>query len=467
MADKAKQQQQPQEEKNEDPLPNPNYRGKRENFNPNFKHPNAKSQPKQNPKKPAQPTSKTLPGPSNSAGMKNPTPTRDEPIWKESVFGPEIAVRETNSRTTFTPSCSALISVVNTMWSAMRYGEQQIDKQMLVEALRYYGVALMWLRIISLKRANSYELTQQEQTIIELVETTPFNVPEPLYLYYKAYGTIETSSTGQTLIPTFPSLPAVAVNQHGGYYGALTEITHNLYEEVPCLGVVAEGLRAALGDNAVGRYASALDRGNEARQTQILVNSNLLGFEPLTHRREEAKNPFLSIGITPEVLNESPANTAFNYTLLQTVNRWLATTKTFKLQLVNFSVLGKNGSQSQTIIQRPRTAVDMRIVNGEVYQTSLFKASVNEYGIGYYTLSQLYKEPAPQGNDSVAAQTWCCCNYTGANDATTIPGAWIQNRNVRRNLPDEYAAQRFESISQDMANWRTRTIGHLTSDAKK
>lgn len=443
-------------------ITNPNYRGKAENFDPNFKRGDKKPAPKQQPKKPAAPTASKLPGPSNTAGMKNPTPTRDEPIWKDSVFGPEISIRETNSRTTFTPSCASFIAVCNDTWSSMRINETQIDKQMLVEGYRYYWVAILWLRILQLKRANSFTLTDEETMILDLVEKATLNVPEPLFLYIKSLGLIETSSTGQTLIPTFPNIPNQAIGGFGGYWGAIALDNANQYEEIPTLGVAAAGIRAAVGVHAAGRYDSALDVGDAENENQILVNANLLGFEPLVNRRDEARNFFLNLGIQENEFPNTVENTAFSYALLHQMNSWLATTKTFKMQTVSFDTIGRNVSQAQALIQRPIPAADTRCINGEVRSTSLFKATTNEYGIGYFTLSQLFKEPAPgAANLSVRSQTWTCQNYTGADAATIIPAERVAQRNARRNLPDEYAALRFESLSQRISDWRRRTIDHL------
>lgn len=41
---------------------------------------------------PSGPRSKTLPPPSNTQIMNNPTPLRDDPIFREAVFAPEITI---------------------------------------------------------------------------------------------------------------------------------------------------------------------------------------------------------------------------------------------------------------------------------------------------------------------------------------------------------------------------------------
>lgn len=432
------------------------YKGKPENFKPDFKHPNAGKKPAGKPG----PKSGTLPPPSNTAGKNNPTPTRDEAIYKEAVFGPEIVVRENNMRTTVQPNFIGLIPLVNDMWLEMRVDETQIDKQMTIEGIRYYATVLLWIRMISLKRANNILLTDNEQQLLDMVESTTFNIPEPVYLYLKAVGTIQTTSTGQTLIPTFPELPHQILHEHGGYYGAINEENHNLYEEIPCMGVCSEAVRQSLSDAGPGRYASQLDTPD------VQVNSNLLGFENLTNRRPEAKNFFLNLGITDALFAESVPGTGFNYDVVYAISQWLSTTKTFKNQAVNFSTLGMNGSQAQTIIQRPIVTgalANTRNIMSEARETSLSKASTTTFGLGYYCSFQLYKESAINAtqNESMRARTWCCQNYDGNNAQTTIPNAYIHNRNERRNLPIEYTSERFETISMRMGDLRKRTIHHL------
>lgn len=431
------------------------YKGKPSNFDPNFRHQTQVRKPG-NPNK-SGPTAKTLPGPQHSQGKTHPTPTKDEPIFKDAIFGSEIVVRENNMRITYTPSCAGIIPIVNDMWMEMRVDEQQIDKQMLVEGLRYYSTAILWLRMIQLKRGNNVILTAEEQQLLDICGGTNFNVPEPIYLYIKALGTIQTTSTGQTLIPEFPPLPTEQVENFTGFYGAIAANNHNLYEEIPCLGVMSQALCVALSDANVGRYPSALDVDN------VLVNANLLGFEPLTARRLEGKNFFLNIGLTPDQLPVSIPMTGFNYDLVYNVSQWIGTTKTFKIQSVCFDTLGINGSQAQTIIQKPIAAQNIRNIMGEVRETSVSKESTTIFGLGYYTCFELYKisPNLPADNASIQAQVWCCQNFTGGPGPLTIPADYIANRNERRNLPPEFLSERFETISMQNGNLRRRTITNM------
>lgn len=153
---------------------------------------------------------------------------------------------------------------------------------MLPEYLDYYTTAMVWLRATTLKQKNSQPLTQAEDQLLTLTQTTPFVLPEPILLQVRQLGNA-VSKAGQHLFPSFPPLPTHVIQGSGGYYGQLIEpadgvdnTVHNLYEEIPCLGVLAEAVQQSLSNNPPGPYVSHVTyRGQQ-------TNSNLLGFRPIT-----------------------------------------------------------------------------------------------------------------------------------------------------------------------------------------
>lgn len=403
------------------------------------------------------PKSKTLPPPSNTHIMKNPTPLKDDPIFREAVFAPEITIRENNMRTVFTPSCVGLIPIVNDMWMEFRIDDNQIDRNITVEGIRYYATGLFWCRIAQLKRSTQQEVTEHEEQLLNMCKTTEFNVPQPLAIYLKALGEIRTNTTGQTLIPDFPPLPIEEVNNHHGYYGPINAQNHNLYEEIPCLGVMAEAVRHAASNDPPGRYASALD------VPAAQVNANLLGFENLAVRRNEGRNFYISLGINDAVFPESINGTGFNYDLMYAVSQWISKTKTFTIEKMKFENMSKIGAQMQTILQHPQlqdvNAVQRNVLS-DINNTSLSRDPDTNFGSAYFCLFQLHKQSPVIANinASLLAQAWCCRTYTGADAAHTIPPEYIENRNARRNLPIEYSSIRFSSISMSVSQLRRRTI---------
>lgn len=406
----------------------------------------------------------TLDGPTHAHLLSNPTAQKNEPLFKDAIFAPEVYVRENNMRTTFTPSCVRLTQISEQVWQELTADNNQIDKQMLPQGLRYYSGLLLWLRIASLKRSNNLPLSDNEVRLLSLFDDVKLNVPEPLFLYLRALGTVEQAGTGQVLIPEFPTLPEAQVAGFGGFFGELDADTHILYEEFPALGVLAESLRVSLSDAPPGDYASVLALEG------LNVNENLCGYRPLANRRAEAKNPFLNMGITADVMPESIPGTAISFAVIQMISTWLSKSSTFKLQQVDFTRSEMMGSNAQTVLERPiveELQPNVRLTSSQLYTSSLDKASPNTFGVALYGLFQLYKEArGGQGNLSVRSRTWCCVDFTGIDADTTIPDVWIINRNARRNLPVEYASNRFSTISQNSGDLLIRTVARMVIEKR-
>lgn len=147
------------------------------------------------------------------------------------------------------------------------------------------------------------------------------------------------------------------INGQPGYFGPLQlpdpdadPTLHNLYEELPCLGVLAEAVRQSISDAGPGPYVSSLDINQENR-----VNQNLLGYKSLGVRRAEAKNLAFSSRITHIAFPCYPENTGLNFEFLNSISSILSLTKTFKNSDVVFSTLSETGAQSQIVISRPVT----------------------------------------------------------------------------------------------------------------
>lgn len=64
-------------------------------------------------------------------------------------------------------------------------------------------------------------------------------------------------------------------------------------------------------------------------------------------------------------------------------------------------------------------------------------------------------------NLSIRSNAWNCLCYTGADDNTTIPGAWIINRKGYRYLPIEFRANRFQTISVNSGDVLIRMVARM------
>ncbi|KAG5863300.1 hypothetical protein JTB14_020647 [Gonioctena quinquepunctata] len=58
--------------------------------------------------------------------------------------------------------------------------------------------------------------------------------------------------------------------------------------------------------------------------------------------------------------------------------------------------------------------------------------------------------------------TWCC-----AIPAAGVPPQWVNNRNIRRNLPAQYLEQTFQSVSLHAMSYRVNIIEHNSSESEE
>ncbi|XP_045463352.1 uncharacterized protein LOC123673012 [Harmonia axyridis] len=230
---------------------------------------------------------------------------------------------------------------------------------------------------------------------------------------------------GQLQLPVPPRAPALPVAPVAGQAPPAQPAAptvdnglHNLYEEIPCLGVTGYAVRQALSNAQPGRYPSAVTY--EGHQP----NDNLLGYRILSYRRAEAKNLAFDAGVTEADMPSYPPNLGFNLEFLVAVSNILASTKTFKVTQVVFTALSEIGAQSQIVVERPQLIVDDPTpgVRGDIGPTCLIKETEAVFGSGVFFCTQLLKE-------NVGAQTQSWSMFPNVT-----PEEWIQNRNARRNL---------------------------------
>lgn len=392
----------------------------------------------------------TIPPPKHISKNVGGTVTTGHPA-DASLFSPGVSVRENVPRPTFDVSAPAIIEIAQQMYLDIVTDDPSLNKILLPEYISYYATALLWFRILSLKERNSQTLTVLEQDVLRAVQHTTFNVPEPLILQIRTIGNLITK-TGQHLYPSAPPLPDQQIGGIGGFFGPLVmpgqpnadNMRHNLYEELPTLGVTAAAIMASVSNAPPGAYISQLTLNGQQ------PNGNLLGFRPLAHRREEAKNIALNLGITDQVFPSHTPEIALNIELLLAVSNQLSDTKTFRVTPTVFSTLADSGGQNQLVITRPQhvPGIHTLAVRGEMLPSCLTKESESVFGAGIFFSSQLYKEPngADHTNWSLYAQ---------------IPVAWIENRNVRRNLPNHFVSDTFSAMPQQASTFRQGIIKSL------
>lgn len=173
------------------------------------------------------------------------------------------------------------------------------------------------MRAISLKSHNNQELTDAEQEILQFLIKEEFCLPEPIYGQVMNIGNIVTPMDHH-LYPEFLPLPDFSYDNVGGYYGdpEQDEEVHNLYEELPCLGVVCEAVMHSVSNEPPGLYESRIVYHDQQ------PNHNFLGFRSLGYKRAEAKNLALECDITFQSFPSEPADTGFNIRFLRSISNY-------------------------------------------------------------------------------------------------------------------------------------------------
>lgn len=331
----------------------------------------------------------------------------------------------------------------------MLIDDNRMSRSMLPEFISYYITGLAWLRIVSLKDLQRYNLTPAETDLQRVLGSQAFSIPEPISVYLKQYGFV-VPPTDSRLSAVFPDLPTAVINNNGGYYGPLGVDTHNLYEEIPTLGVTAEAIRQAIGNAPVGPYNSALT-------TDALTTSeNLLGWRPLGIRHAEAKDKAIQCGFTQHNVRELIPHTGLNLPMMMYVSGYFARSPTFKCTTVTVHSFGIGGTTAQIVNCRPLTPNEPAhsLIGIEYQAKTMFRESPLHTGLGLFTGTQVWKT-------TTAGQPFTNWSCAIQNDGT-VPPDWVANANDRRNnTPDEFIIDRFTATSYTMTDYIRQVVNRL------
>ncbi|UPT53746.1 MAG: hypothetical protein 4 [Bactrocera dorsalis orbivirus isolate Bt] len=420
----------------------PGYRGKPENFKLNFKAKDSKPQPKGS-KSQVVPTTK----PTQLEEAKNPTPQRNQPLWAESIFGVDVSVRELNVNLEFQNSYANLDNVVSEVYTALGTDDKSLQKGMSREMLMYYATTLLWTRLMQIKaqRANS-DLAEQERDLLRLLADAELNVPQPIYLYLKAIGSVR-DKTGKEIFLADHTLPiSMGLNKTGYHAATIKAENHTLFEEIPSLGICGDVLMALTSDTQTTPTFGCLTTGQVA-------NANFAGYYGIVHTpKEEIKLLLQSFGIDTVNFTENIAKTRVNLNLIQYISDYLQKQTTFRNEKVVMSNLTSDGDSVQFIRTKPTAETVNKLTKWTdkvVRPVATNAESITTFGASYMTGFQLYKE-ATDGDHT----NWYPLKVTTSHP---IPIEWINNRNEKRILPPGFDINRFSSISDSQVN-RTNAI---------
>lgn len=423
----------------------PAYKGRPENFNPNrTKKVATAAKPKGGPASP-----KVTP-PTQQHRNVNPTPQRNEPLYAEAIFGTDISVVELAPLQSITPNLSKTVDVADSAYAEWATDDQMLARKMTQYEFRYYVTSLTWLRIIDLKaKFSRTALTSAEKDIRKATEHMTFNVPAPVHVYLSSLGAVNDKAGKRTEV-LFPNLPTAVRGGKGGYHTAAVDVnSHNLYEEIPTLGIMGDVLMAL----ATGGQNPPVNVPLDIPANSSL-NENCLGYVTTPgQQRPEISQNLRRFGITDAAFAEFQAGTRFNLRLLSAQSALIGDMDTFKVEKVLFANLSADGTLAVAIQSKPDLTVDGTLTwrQRTVQTMSPEASSAALMGAGNFCGFQLRKEDGTGANASEERSRWCCLSSTD-HAAWPIPNAWSNNRNDRRQMPSGIGTERFGTagVRQDV-----------------
>lgn len=228
----------------------------------------------------------------------------------------------------------------------------------------------------------------EEKTLHKDTKDEVYNIPQPLYTYLASIGSIVDRMGKRSFLNT-PALPIATAQGFGGYHSAeVTQYNHNVFEEIPSLGIAGDLLMAA--STAAGEPERNFHVAFPADAT---YSDNLLGqFIIIGPRRVEIRQKLAGFGITATRFDEYCDNTRFNRKYLQDISDLLGKWETFKIEKVNFPSLTSDGNITQCVLSRPIPEEEGPTwLNRTVQNTSAEDESTATMGAAYVFRFQMFK----------------------------------------------------------------------------
>jgi hypothetical protein len=269
------------------------------------------------------------------------------------------------------------------------------------------------------------------------------NVPQPIYAMLTEIGNYTDKMRKETRHQV-PSLPTTVVQGFGGYHANAIDVnTHNLFEEVPSLGIAGDMVMtlASPDNEPVPNFRVGIPQGSQ-------ITRNLTGnTTPIGPRRPEIIQRLAGYEITANSFHEYVSGIRFNLKYVKSLSDIIGKFETFKLEKVCFKNLTLTGGETQIVKSRPTETEDQQSWNERNVQTlSAATSSTATMGAAYCFGFQTYKEDGPGETRQDRTANWSCIAPTG-QQPWVMPDDWYANRNQRRNLPDGIGTERFRAIS--------------------
>ncbi|XP_039291954.1 uncharacterized protein LOC120353201 [Nilaparvata lugens] len=319
--------------------------------------------------------------------------------FSNSAFMHNVVEHELYMRETFSPCTPALTQVTRDVFTQLSIDKPDLTKRLIPEELDYYAEAMLWFRIIGLKARNQQPLTPEETIVVK-------------------------SCLGTSLRPTFPPLPTTVIQWQGvaipdNFAAAITAASHNLYEELPCLGIHLAALITAQNNDISPWSPPGVPAHTHA-------NQNLIGYHPTKLYRPEAYASVIDVGISAGEVQNYPPNTGLNFRLMKRTSEFLSSLTTFKTTDVSFPTLTEYRGTAQLAQyipdpQQPR----VRNIQGLTTIRTINNEIPSQIGVSIVFAPRYYKESPNDNFDN-----WCCLSPDAplaADVLNPLPAAWFEN----------------------------------------
>jgi hypothetical protein len=292
------------------------------------------------------------------------------------------------------------------VYNNLAIDEKHLDRKMAKEELSYYATGLLWLRMLEVKaKQPNLALTSEEKAIRKAASTETFNVPHPIYLYLQEVGTY-TDKMGKETELNIPDLPIQRAGGLEGYHAPeVNAENHNLFEEVPSLGIAADMVMALASPQPQPNINFRVGIPQHATACRNMTGNTA----PIGERRPEIRQNLARFGITTDAFPKYVANTRFNLRYMRHLSDLLGTTETFRIEKVQFKNMTRSGGESQVIYTKPLTNMDAGNWRDRAVQSSSASTSSSAYmGASYVFGFQLFKSYGPGATLTVRSANWCC-----------------------------------------------------------
>lgn len=424
----------------------PRYRGKPENFDPTKKRPPGPilKKVKVNKNK-IGPKSPTVGQGSEVNTPQKPTPQRNDSIIAESIFGVDVCVIPIEPRQNFQTNLSKVDDLAIGTYASYVPDVKQLDRKLAKEELSYYATGLLWLKLIDVKaKQGRTALSSEEKELRKATNNVEFNVPQPIFTILSQIGNV-TDKMGKETELDVPPLPVSVAQGLGGYHASrITEQNHNLFEEIPSLGVAGDMVMMLTAEAQEPELNVRVGRPEHTEFTENLVGVN----QPLG-RRPEIIQRLAGQGITTALFPEYVENTGFNLRYMLSISDIISQFEAFRIEKVTFSKLTMSGGISQVILTKPlmTEGLQQNLRSTIVQAMSAANESIAEMGASFIFGFQLHKEFGEGATMTERSRRWSCTASSPAG-AWTMPQGWAENRNVCRNLPEGIGTERFRAMSK-------------------